>query len=97
MYIVVSKWRAKDGRWDDFEKRSEPVRDALRMTPGVSYVQGFRSEDGCAMAIVGYDSQDTYNSVTKNPSGPFEKILAENNLEEVSEWLWSERGESLHD
>lgn len=97
MYIVVSKWRAKDGRRDDFETRSKPVREALRATPGVSYVQGFESEDGSVVAIVGYDSEDSYNTVTNDPNGPFEKSLAANSLEEVSDWVWSERGHSIAD
>ncbi|MBS1724508.1 MAG: hypothetical protein JSS66_16315 [Armatimonadetes bacterium] len=94
MYIVVSKWSPKPGMADEFKSRSVPMRSLMRGMPGVEFVHGFVSESGDPVAIVGYRDKDTYEQIVNAPDGPFMKALADHRLEEVSEWVWSERGES---
>ncbi len=97
MFIVVSKWSVKPGQWPEFESRAKQVRRAILANDGVSFVHGFKSEQGDAVAVVGYRDQAAYSAVVNDPSGPFAKALAEHGLEDMSEWVWSERGEVLPD
>lgn len=95
MYWVVSKWQIIPGREDDWRERGASVRAAMKTMPGVEFVDSFQNASGEVVAIVGYASQDAYDRVTRDPNGPFEKAIAESRLEEVANWVSSERGTSL--
>jgi hypothetical protein len=94
MYIVVSKWEVLPGKQEAFEAAGRMMRDLMRSLPGVEYVQGLKSEDGNAVAIVGYTDENSYHAVMAD-GGEFEKAARENNLESIGKWLWSERGEAV--
>ncbi len=93
MYMVVSRWNLKAGNEEQFEIRGKAVRQALRQIPGVTLCEAFRTGDH-AIAVLGYADEAAYKQITQDPNGPFEKLIAEQGLEEVSEWVWSERGET---
>lgn len=96
MYLVVSKWRAKPGREQDFQARGQSARNALRKIPGIAMLEAFWGEDG-AIVVMGYESEDRYRSIVQDPEGPFEQVSASLGLEDVGEWAWSERGECVVD
>jgi hypothetical protein len=96
MYMVVSKWQALPSQEDEFESRGRSVRQMLRAQPGVVMLETFRSEDG-AIAVVGYENEETYRRIVDDPNGPFAKAIQDQELESVSHWLWSERGETVTD
>lgn len=95
MYWVVSKWKSVSGRESDWRERGSRIRATMKTMPGVEFVDSFETENGEVVAMVGYASQDAYDRVTRDPNGPFEKAIAEIRLEEVANWVSSERGTSL--
>src|SRR4051812_39653759 len=97
MYMVVSRWEVLPGREQDFEERGRAVRQVLRSTPGVQFSEGFRTEDGGVVAVIGYESRDAYDRIVNDEKGPFQRALAAHHLEECSRWVSSERGESMQD
>jgi hypothetical protein len=96
MYIVVSKWQITPGADEEWKARGLAVRQALRKVPGITVLEHFYTHDG-AVAIVGYQDEATYHRIVDDPNGPFVKAIDEHKLEEVSHWVWSERGESVPD
>jgi hypothetical protein len=94
MYIVVSKWTINPGKEKDFDDISAKMREFMRTLPGVEFEHGLRTEDGSAVAIVGYTDEAAYKNVMA-PGGPFEAEASKTNIENIGKWLWSERGESL--
>src|SRR4051812_14859200 len=97
MYLVVSRWESLPGKEQEFEDRGRAVRAILRSTPGVKLIEGFQTENGQVVAILGYDSQESYERIVNDENGPFQKALAEHRLEECSQWISSERGEAITD
>jgi heme-degrading monooxygenase HmoA len=95
MYLVVSRWEIIPGKESEFEERGRAVREALRSTPGVKLVEGYRTDNG-VVAIAGYESQEAYDRIVNDESGPFAKAAAQHRLEECGRWISSERGESLN-
>jgi heme-degrading monooxygenase HmoA len=96
MYIVVSRWEVIPGMEEEFEEKGRVVREILRTTPGVQLVEGFRSDEGGVVAILGYESQDAYNRIVNDESGPFAKAVNEHQLETCGRWVSSDRGESVN-
>lgn len=94
MYIVVSKWQMLPGKEETFKENGRKMRDFMRQQDGVEFVESFKCEDGCAMAIVAYTDEASYRTLVQEPNGPFERAAKENNLETAGRWLWSERGEA---
>jgi heme-degrading monooxygenase HmoA len=95
MYMVVSRWDVNPGQEEEVETRAAKVRETLSATPGVTLMQGFSTEDGKGIiAVIGYESKDTYDRIINDPEGPFQRALAENRLEDYTHWVWSERGET---
>lgn len=97
MYIVVSRWEIIPSMQEEFESRGKSVRNILRSTPGVQLMEGFQTEEGGVVAIIGYDSRESYDRIVNDPNGPFAKAVAEHRLEECGHWVRSERGESMND
>lgn len=96
MYLVVSKWRAKPGRQQEFQERGQAARNDLRKIPGIASIETFWGEDG-AIVVMGYDSEERYRAIVHEPGGPFEQVSQRHALEDVGEWVWSERGETVVD
>jgi hypothetical protein len=67
----------------------------MKSMPGVELVDSFQTENGDVVAVVGYKSEDDYNRLVRDPNGPFEKAVAAARLEEVSNWVSSDRGKSI--
>jgi hypothetical protein len=65
----------------------------MRQQPGVEYVEAIKCEDGCALAIIGYTDQGSYNKLMED-GGVFDTEAKKNNLDSAGKWLWSERGEA---
>jgi hypothetical protein len=95
MYIVVSRWEVIPGMEKEFEERGSAVREILRKTPGVQLIEGFRSESGGAVAVLGYESQEVYDRIINDENGPFARAASEYQLETCGRWVSSDRGESL--
>lgn len=95
MFIVVSRWEILPGMDGEFEKRSRAVRDAIRNQSGITFMEGFRTEDGAAVAVVCYESRQAYDRVVNDAEGPFNKAVTEHRLEECAKWVRSERGDSI--
>ena len=95
MFWVLSRWKALPGKEAEWRERGVKVRDAMRRMPGVELVDSFETESGEVVAMVGYTSEADYDRITRDPNGPFEKAVAEHRLEEVANWVSSERGTSL--
>src|SRR5256885_1893176 len=94
MYIVVSKWQVNPGKDDVFKENGRKMREFMRSQPGVEYVESFRSEDGNAIAIIGYTDEASYKTLMAD-GGAFDKAAKQNDLESGGKWLWSERGEAV--
>jgi hypothetical protein len=94
MYLVVSKWEVLPGKETEFESASKKMRELIRSWPGVRLVEGLRNENG-AIAVVGYDDEDTHRRLVLDPGGPFEKHAAELSLDSLARWVWSERGNAV--
>lgn len=95
MYLVVSRWEPFAGREEDFEARGRIMRDLLRAQPGVERIEGFRTEDGGAIAVVGYESEAAYARIVGDENGVFAKAAAQHGLEECARWVRSERGSTV--
>jgi hypothetical protein len=95
MYIVVSRWEVIPGMEEEFEEKGRAVREILRTTPGVQLMEGFRTDEGGVVAIVGYESPEVYDRIINDESGPFAKAVSEHQIETCGRWLSSERGESV--
>lgn len=96
MYIVVSKWETAPGASDEFRTGAgRQMRDWLRAQPAVEFVNEFETEDGNAVAVVGYKDQASYKKLILDDGSEFEKKAAEMNLAKMGKWLWSERGEAV--
>lgn len=94
MYIVISRWRPKEGFEAEFERRSIGPRETLRSQPGVLFVYGMKHGDDY-FAIHGYTNQTMYQKIVHDPEGAFAKSVEQSGLEEVAEWAESWRGESV--
>lgn len=95
MYAVMSKWKPKSGKEDEFKRLSRAAREKLKGTPGIELMQGFRNEKGEYVVFMGYTDEPTYQKVIHDPNGPFARVMDETKLEECGEWLYSERGEAI--
>ena len=95
MYWVVSRWQPKMGMADEWRARGMKVREAMRQMPGIEFVDSFGTENGDVCAMVGYASEEDYKRIVQDPAGPFERIIADQKLEEVANWVSSDRGPSL--
>lgn len=92
MYIVVSRWKARPGKDREFAEVSNKMRGHMRSVPGIELLESFVAE-GCRVVIVGYTDQGAYQRAMAE-DGPFARAARENRLEEIGEWLGSDRGES---
>lgn len=95
MYIVVSKWRSRPGRDVEFEDSGQIIQEKMRGKPGIVLFEAFRGEDGVINVVHAYDSEATYNRLINDPESDFAKAAAMLRIDELGEWLGSERGESL--
>jgi heme-degrading monooxygenase HmoA len=94
MYMVVSRWRAKPGKEDEFIKAGKGARAFLRSQPGVKMVESFDGGDSL-IAVHAYEDEAAYQRIVTDENGPFAKMAAENNLKELGEWLGSDKGETI--
>ena len=94
MYIVVSKWAFKPQDEQKFRETGLKMRDIMRNTPGVEYVQAFKADEGHSIAIVGYTDEASYKKIMAE-GGPFETAAKQQGIEGIGTWEWSERGEAI--
>lgn len=94
MYLVISRWRPREGREDEFERVSRILRDTLRRQPGVIFLEAIEGPN-CFYAVHGYESEETYRHIIEDPHGPFCRAANEQMLEDVAEWLGSVKGPSM--
>ena len=97
MYMVVSRWEVLPGHENEVEGRGSAVRQVLRSQPEIKLMESFRTDDGGMVAVIGYESKEAYDRIINDPSGPFQKALSEQGLENHTRWVRSERGESMED
>jgi heme-degrading monooxygenase HmoA len=96
MYLVVSKWKIAPGKEAEADERGSRVQQALTKMPGIELVKSFRNEAGEVVAVMGYSSQDSYNTLMRE-RGPIETAITAEGLQHVAEWVSSERGDALHE
>jgi heme-degrading monooxygenase HmoA len=94
MYIVISQWKPKPGREDEFKAIGQKMRGILRSTPGVQMIEGFEGPE-CFYAVHAYDDEAAYNRIIQDPNGPFNQAASEHAIEDVADWLGSVKGASL--
>jgi hypothetical protein len=94
MYYVISKWQMTPGKEEQFKQVGEKMRDFMRQQPGVEFADGMTCEDGNALALIGYSSEQAYRTITAE-GGPFETEARKHNIESYGTWMWSERGNSI--
>ncbi len=97
MFIVISKWRPLPGKENEFSEIGAKMRSRMRNFPGVKFVHGLKNEEDQPIAIVGYESKEAWDSIVNDPNGPFALAAQEHNIEEIAEWISSDRGESIDD
>jgi len=97
MYIVVSRWEPFPGKEEEFADKGRAMRNLLRGEPGVKFLEGFKDDEGGAVAIVGYKSRADYDRIVNDPNGPFVKGAQTHKIEESAKWVRSERGEAIAD
>ena len=95
MYIVVSRWEVHPGKETEFEEMSALVRVKLRSMPGIEFLHSFKNKQGQVVVTVGYTDEPTYHRLVHAEDGPFQQLMAENRLEDVSECVSSERGKEI--
>lgn len=94
MYLVVSKWEASADMQEAFRTGAgRSMREWLRARPEVELVHEFESEDGNAVAVVGYTDEASYRKLILEDNSPFEQQAKSLNLADMGRWMWSERGE----
>lgn len=97
MYMVVSRWRVKPGKSDQFQSVGLEMRNLLRNTPGVERVEHFESGDGEVVVSHGYASEADYQRIVQDPNGPFAQAAQKTAIEDAGEWIESWRGELVGD
>lgn len=95
MFVVASKWESLPGRFDEFEVAGRKMMALIRSWPEIEFFHNVRVGPESVLAIIGYRSQADYDRLINDPNGPFARAAAETNIDAVSNWLWSERGETL--
>ncbi len=96
MYCVVSRWKPKPGQEQEFLKRATQARAQMKKLPGIVFLEGFAPEGASgSTAVVCYQDKATYDKLVNQPGAPFEQIASQLGMEEVAEWVSSERGECL--
>ena len=93
MYIVVSRWEVHPGKEGEFRERSSSVRKQIRALDGVEFVHSFLNEQRQVVVSMGYTDEPTYQSIIHADDGPFQKLMSESKLEDMADWISSERGE----
>ena len=63
--------------------------------PGVEFAYGFKNEQGRVIVSMGYADEETYQQIVHSENGAVRRIMAEHNIEEISNWVSSDRGESF--
>ena len=91
MYLVISQWKAKPGRDQEFEAIGHRMRDLMRQTPGVTFVEAIQGPDSI-YAVHGYEDEAAYNRIVQDPNGPFAQAASEHGIEDVADWLNSVKG-----
>lgn len=74
---------------------SKMTRSRIAAVPGVDLIQGFISESGEAIAIIGYTDEATYNRLVNEPGGAVAQAMADTNIESVGQWISSDRGVTM--
>lgn len=93
MYIVVSEWEALPGKKEAFWASGSKMRDLLRHTPGVKFINAFEDESGRLFAVLIYEDREAYDRIVNDPDGPFARGAAEHKIEEHARWIQSWRGQ----
>ncbi len=96
MYIVISKWKSKDGNVDRITELGKPLRKLLRTQPGVRMIETVIEGD-TAHVIHVYDDEAAYQKHLNDPNSAFNKAMQESGIENHAEWLGSVRGEAVPD
>ena len=95
MYIVVSRWEVHPGKEAEFEEMGAVVRGKLRSMPEIEILHGFKNKQGQVVVTVCYTDEPAYHRLIHADDGPFQKLMAEHRLEDVSNCVSSERGEEI--
>ena len=95
MYIVVSRWEVHPGKEAEFEEMGALVRGKLRSMAGIEFLHSFKNKQGQVVVTVGYTDEAAYHGVVHAEDGPFQQLMAEHRLEDVSNCVASERGEEI--
>jgi hypothetical protein len=92
MYGVVSKWQFDPAREQDVLARADRMMHTINGWPGVVSAVNIRIALDALLAVIFYADEATYQSLIHDPNGPFSQAVAQHGIEEVANWVWSERG-----
>ncbi|MBL8059827.1 MAG: hypothetical protein JNK63_03815 [Chthonomonas sp.] len=92
MFTVVSRWEYEPARESEVMAKADETLDKMRGWAGIEEAYNVLVAPGAVLAIVTYTDEPTYQKLIKDPNGPFESLLSENNLESMTTWIWSESG-----
>ena len=95
MYVVVSRWEVQPEDRDAFAERALLVRETARALPGAVQVEGFYGEDGTAVILMFFETEEAYAGIYADIDSPFARALDAQRLDTLGRWLGSDRGELL--
>ena len=94
MYLVVSYWQPFAGKESQFEEAGMRIGSVLRKQPGVLLLEEFKSDEKY-VSVHGYRDEKTYRKLIDDPSSEFNKALKQHKIDDIAEWVSSERGETV--
>lgn len=93
MFTVISRWEFDPAREAEVKAKATETMQKLLGWDGIEEGYNVRVGPGAVVAILTYRDEPTYQSLIKDPNGPFEQLIGDNNLESMATWIWSESGE----
>lgn len=95
MFTVISRWEYAPVNEAEVMAKADETLQKMRSWEGIEEAYNVLVSPGAVLAIVSYTDEPTYRELIKDPEGPFESLLAENQLESLTTWIWSESGERV--
>lgn len=93
MFTVISRWEFDPARETEVKAMATETMQKLLSWDGIEEGYNVRVGPGAVLAILTYRDEPTYQNLIKDPNGPLEQLIGDNNLESMATWIWSESGE----
>lgn len=95
MFTVISRWEYDPAREAEVLVKASETLEKMRSWAGIEEAYNVMVSPGAVLSVLTYADEPTYTKLIKDPDGPFESLLAENKLESLTTWIWSESGERV--